>query len=221
MRRRPIQGDTQFFSAEINLIPTKGSQVSQALTGKAFTGQRLCECIRGTRLGPVFFIMQKCNSSLFHFMSQCSQWKEHTHHGFGTAHRCISYRPHPAMDPIHLVNLFTERLVPALLPRSRRGARQGCVRGRMNAHSLQTLQHKPVLQEKMSPENAGKLLREGASPGMSQAPKQFKELFWLAMGTNCPEKPLTAFLPTDSLLSMPLSWQTPGCHRWSCRTQGF
>lgn len=145
VRRRPIQGDTQFFSAEINLIPTKGSQVSQALTGKAFTGQRLCECIRGTRLGPVFFIMQKCSSFLFCFMSHCSQWKEHTHHGFGTAHHCTSYQPHPTMNPIHLVNLFKEGFVPVVLSRSRRGARQGCVRGRMNALSLQSLQHKPPL----------------------------------------------------------------------------
>lgn len=145
VRRRPIQGDTQFFSAEINLIPTKGGQISKVLTGKAFTGQGLCECIRRMRLGPVFFIMQKCSSFLFRFMSQCSQWKEHTHGGFGTAHLCISYQPHPTINPMHLVNLFKEGLVPAVLSRSRRGKRQGCVRGRMNVLFLQSLQHKPPL----------------------------------------------------------------------------
>lgn len=88
-------------------------------------------------------------------MSQCSQWKEHTHHGFGAAHRCISYQPQPAVEPIHLLNLSKEGFVPAVLSRSRRGARQGCVRGRMNALPLQSLQHKPPLQEKqMSPESS-------------------------------------------------------------------
>lgn len=78
----------------------------------------------------------------------------------------------------------------------------------------------PCKKNKWAQKAVRKLLRERSPPGMSQAPKHFKELFWLAIGTNCPAEPLMAFFPTDSLPGMPLGRQTQGCHRWSCRTQG-
>lgn len=221
VRRRPIQGDTQFFSAEINLIPTKGGQVSKFLTGKVFTGQGLWMHKRDETVAR-FFIMQKCNSFLFHFMSQCSQWKEHTHGGFGTAHLCISYQPHPTINPMHLVNLFKEHLCQLCSPGAGGGkGRDVSEEGWMYSPCSPCCTNHPCKENKWAQKAVGKLLRERSPPGMSQAPKQFKELFWPAMGTNCPAEPLTAFLPANSLLRTPVGWQTQGCHRWPCKTQGF